>query len=830
MTQSSTHFASLLHELTLEEKVALLSGRDFSTAAGVARLGIPPLRVADSVCGIRPSGLDANITTASFPNTACYGSTWDSELLGRLGEELARQARLKSAQVVLGPTINIHRDPRAGRNFECFSEDPLISGVLASAIVNGIQRGGVGACPKHFVANDAETLRHFYDVKEKVNGRPLREIYLAAWQHLLRNSDPEGVMTAYNKVDGTFCSEHAELYQEVLRGDWGYKGITMSDWFAVHDTVAPIKAGLDLEMPFPVFRGGRLIAKVKAGEVSEAEIDARALKMLELRDHTRACHSEEPERSVITKETGDLAREIARSGMVLLKNKESTLPIANSATLALIGEFAKSPVCTGGGSASCIPQYRHSPLDVLSKEFKSVEYAQGVRTRRIVPTVRKDRIRAKNGSPGVDIAFYNNDNLEEVVFSESSEEGRVWMLGKFKPGLKIPGSHVRLSTTLIPSTTGLHTLAVRCTGSFTLTVDGKEVSSGPAIPISTEQFIFNHILLEVRTVVQMQAQTEYKVELIMQGPEKLSIGEPTPYAAALCFEEAYSEDDAIEEAVSIARNSDVSIIYAGRNEEYESEGFDLQTIELPANQTRLIRAVAAASRKTVLVLHAGNPIDVSEVIDEVDAVLLAHFPGQEGALAAADLLTGRFCPSGKLATTWFKTLSDAPSAAHFPPKRQEDGSVTVEYAEGVGVGYRAAGCKDAVRWPFGYGLTYTSFVYRGLEVSIDGLAQDSKLTCSVLVRNSGNVEARDVVQIYITPISSTDVWRPTRELKGFTKTKALASGEEVIVAVEIQLDMACSFWDEVGRAWKVEPGTYGVIVGDQRTSFEVAEERVWNHL
>lgn len=196
MSHSCNYFASLLSSLTLEEKVSLLSGRDFSTAAGVSRLGIPPIRVADSICGIRPSGIEASLTTASFPNTTCFASTWDSELLGRLGEELARQARLKSAQVVLGPTINIHRDPRAGRNFECFSEDPLISGILSSAIVNGIQRGGVGACPKHFVANDAETLRHFYDVKENLDGRPLREIYLAAWQYMLRNCDPEGVMSA----------------------------------------------------------------------------------------------------------------------------------------------------------------------------------------------------------------------------------------------------------------------------------------------------------------------------------------------------------------------------------------------------------------------------------------------------------------------------------------------------------------------------------------------------------------------------------------------------------------------------------------------------------
>ncbi|KAJ4304478.1 hypothetical protein N0V90_000004 [Kalmusia sp. IMI 367209] len=825
-----TSYTSLLPSLTLEEKISLLSGCDFSTTPGVPRLSIPHIRVADSINGIRPSGIESRLATAAFPSTTCYASTWDTSLLFRLGQELAHQARLKSAQVVLSPTINIHRDPRAGRNFECFSEDPLISGNLAAAIVRGIQSKGVGACPKHFVANDAETSRQFYDVQENVDGRTLREVYLAAWQYLLRGCEPEGIMSAYNKVAGTFCSEHADLYQNVLRKDWGFKGIVMSDWFAVHDTVAPVKAGLDLEMPFPVFRGGRLAAKVKEGEVSEAEIDASVLRMLELRDRTRACHSDGPERSDIREETGEIAHEIARDGMVLLKNEGGALPIQKSATVALIGEFAKEPVITGGGSASCIPQYRRSPLEILREKFQKVEFAQGVRTRRIIPAVPKEKARASNGQPGVDIVIYNDDHPDEEVFSEVSENSAIWMLGRFKPGVKVPGSHIRLTTTLTPTTTGSHTLAVRCTGSFTLTINDEEVLSGPAVPIPTEQFIFNHILLEVRVEIPMEANAQYIIKLIMQGPSKLSIGEPTPYAATLAFEEAYSEDNVIEEAVSVARSSDISVIYAGRNAQYESEGFDLDTIELPANQTRLVRAVAAASRKTVLVLHAGNPIDVSHVIGKVDAVLLAHFPGQEGARAAADLLTGSASPSGKLATTWFKTLEDAPTFQHFPPKRQEDGKVTVEYKEGVGVGYRAGGLEGRVRWPFGHGLSYTSFSYRGLEVKVDDTAREPKLRCAVLVKNDGKVEGKEVVQVYVTPTSGSDVWRPERELKGFTKTKVLAPGEEVHVEVEMQLDLCTSYWDETERSWKILPGRYGVVVGSEKSSFEVAEGRKWNHL
>ncbi|EUC40256.1 glycoside hydrolase family 3 protein [Bipolaris oryzae ATCC 44560] len=505
MSQYSSHFASLLSELTLEEKVTLISGRDFSAVAGVARLGIPPLRVAESTCGTGPGGQEA-----------------------------------------------------------------------------------------HFVGNDAETLRHYYDVKEKVNGRPLREIYLAAWYG------------------------HAKLYQDVLRGDCNFKGIVISDWFAVHDAVAPIKAGLDLEMPLPVFRGVQLVGKVKAGEVFEAETNAQALKMLELRDRTRACHSEELERSVISEATGDLARSIACSSMVLLENENCTLPVATSSTVALVGEFAKDP---------------------------------GVRTRCIIPMVSKEQTWAKSGTPGVDIAYHNNDSPEK-----------------------------------------------------TLMMDGKEIAPGPAILITMEQFIFNHILLEVWTQISTQTQTAYRIEFIMQGPEKLSIGEPTPYAAAFCFE---------------------------------------------------------------------------EVIDHADAVLLAHFPGQEDACAAADLLTGCVSPSGKFATTWFKTL-----------------------------------------FPFGYGLTYRSFVYRGFEVSIDDSTHDPEPEFSVSTKDIGKRVAKDVVQVYITPPSNRIPWRPEMELKGFARTRLLAPGEEVTTIISIRLDMAFSYWDEVETGWGIEPGT----------SFEISKGKIWNHL
>ncbi|KAG7139927.1 Beta-glucosidase like protein [Verticillium longisporum] len=810
-------FKELLEKLTLQEKATLLSGRDFSTAAGVERLGIPPVRVADSVSGIRPAGIEADLTTASFPNTACNGSTWDAELLGLLGGELAHQARMKSAQVVLGPTINIHRDPRGGRNFECMSEDPLLSGHLAGAVVNGIQAMGVGACPKHFVCNDSERLRHFYDVKHSADSRTLREVYLAAWQHLLRTSDPVGIMTAYNKVDGAFCSENKPLMEGVLRAQWGYKGITMSDWFAVHNTAAPIQAGLDLEMPFPIFRGARLVKAVESGEVTIGEVDARVLKMLELRDRTKACHGISSEKSIINEKTNRLAWELAASGIVLLKNEQEALPLdltqSSADTVAVIGEFARDPVITGDGSASCTPQYRSSPINLWKEAVDNagrVRYSPGVRTRRIIPVADTDKL---------------------PLLEEHQDKPVVWMLGQFKPGLKVPGSRLTITTKLTPSTSGDHTLAIRCTGAFTLTVNSETVLTGSDKGIPTEQSIFNHILLETGTQLSMEAGVSYDIRLEMAGPPELVTGEPTPYAASLCFEEAYDEQQAIADAVALARTSDVSVIYAGRNEQYESEGFDLDDIRMPANQAALIKAVAAASKTTVLVLHCGNPIDVSAFVDDVDAVVLAHFPGQEGARAVVDVLAGTVCPSGRLATTWFKTLEDAPSFGNFPAQKLEDGSVQIEYAEGVEVGYRSsqAAAGDRVRWPFGFGLSYTSFQYEGLGATAEEDAETPVLRCSVTVKNTGQVAAKEVVQLYVSPAKETAVSRPEKELKAFDKI-TLQPGESRTVELTVDLKVACSYWDENEVAWRMEPGTYGVVVGGHAVPFSVSKGSSWNHL
>ncbi|KAJ4178801.1 hypothetical protein NW755_012916 [Fusarium falciforme] len=814
----------ILKSLTLEEKVRLLSGTpsDFVSISGIPEKKITPLKTADSISGIRPSEFDGALTTACFPNTACIASTWNTELLERMGRELTRQAKTKHAQLILGPTINMHRDPRAGRNFECFSEDPLLSGYMGAAIVNGIQSQGFGACAKHFVCNDSETQRRYYNVDESPYGRTLREIYLAAWSFLLKRSNPAGVMTAYNKVDGKFCCDSEAIVEDILRKEWGYKGIVMSDWFGTRSTVASMKAGVDVEMPVPVFRGEKLVKAVNNGEIRQDQIDASVSRLLDLRRRTRNAQSEGPEKSEIFVQTNEIARQLAQEGIILLKNTKETLPIqgSNDLRVAVVGEYAKNAVFTGGGSASCNPQYRQVPLDLLRETLPNpdcVSYAAGVRLRRIIPVAPPEIITTDQGQKGVEILYFNAGG-DKPFLTEILEEATINLMAQRKPGLELPGSHIEMSTNLVPKTTGTHTLALQHSGSFSVRVDGIEVFKGDAPDITTEQFLFNLRKLESRVELPMEAGKSYNIRISMQSRQPV-VGEPTPYGLTLAFEEQYSEEQAISQAVEIAKMSDITIIFAGRSEQYESEGFDLEEITLPVNQVAMIKALAAVS-KTAVLLHCGTPIDISSFVDDVDAIVNMHFPGQEGPQAMVDILTGKVNPSGRLTTTWFKTLQDWPSFGNFPARDNNDGNFVIKYAEGLAVGYRAPVSTARVQFPFGHGLSYTSFSYEGLRVSLDESSSPTVLKVSVRVTNTGSVPGKEVVQVYISPPDNVSDWRPSRELKEFTKVN-LSAGEAREVSIDLDIDTFSSHWSDSLRAWTLDKGEYTVEVGSQRATFVI---------
>lgn len=634
-------------------------------------------------------------------------------------------------------------------------------------------------------------------------------------------------------MDGEYCSGHKDLIERILRDSWGFKCVVMSDWFGTHSTVEAIKAGLDLEMPFPVHRGHKLIDTIKSGAVTEEELDARVLNVLELRNRTRESHAEGEGRSEIDEATNKTARDLAAGGIILLKNEDWVLPLEplSTTSIAMIGEFARDAVVTGGGSASCNPQYKIPPVQALQEALPSeckIHSSPGVRTRRIIPLAPFELLKTPDGQPGAEITYFNDDSADAPILVERREKPHVWMLGEFPKGLNVPGSRIELNTRLLCPSDGTHTLAVRCTGAFSLCVDGEEVLTGSEPDVTTEQFIFNHILLESRLQMAMCARRTYEIKIVMRSRDRLAIGEPTPYAASLCFEEHLDEEQAIQDAMEVARKADVSIVFAGRDGQYESEGYDLEEIAMPANQIALIKAVASVSKRTVIVMHCGNPIDVSGFVDDVDTILCAHFPGQEGSRALIDILLGKVNPSGRTATTWFKTLKDAPSFEHFPAYRDGQGNVLLHYREGIQVGYRHPG-KERVRWPFGYGLSYTTFGYAGLQVRIAGVGATATLECLVTLTNNGTRAGHEVVQAYVTPAHGSSVWRPEKELKAFTKV-FLEPGESRLITLKANLRVACSYWCETEKQWLMEEGIYGVVVGQLRSEFSVARKELWDGL
>ncbi|OBT63616.1 hypothetical protein VE03_07341 [Pseudogymnoascus sp. 23342-1-I1] len=823
---------TLLKQLTIEEKVQLLSGTDFVSTGAVARVDIPGLKLVDTVNGVKGSDLHNGTSTLCFPSTACLGATWNRELITRMGKKLAAQAKSKSAQVILGPSMNMHRDPRGGRNFEFFSEDPLLTGELAAALVNSIQSEGVGACPKHFVGNECETKRRIQDVTESLDGRTMREIYLAAFQVMLRNSDPMALMTAYNKVDGVYCSENIPLIQDILRGEWRYKGCVMSDWYGTNSQVAALEAGLDLEMPGPsVFRGASLVKNVQNGTVNEKLVDQRAASVLQLIERTAESHSTEPEKSLDDKSGNDLAKEIGTEGIVLLQNRKSVLPLQKTQKLAVIGSAATAPPISGGGSAAAPPQYLQRPIDsitALHSDPELVKCSRGVKVHATVPICAEKQMFAQNGEHGVDVSYFNN-GVEMPITEEFQKIPQVVMLGRIKPGLKAEGFHYEMSTTLIPITSGLHTIGIQATGSFVLKVNGKDVLSETVSGVTVEDFLFQPTRLEVRYQITMKAGVPYFLKLVVQPHKPAAMtGEPLVHAAKLCYIEEYSDCDSISEAVTVAENADTTIIFAGRNSEYESEGYDMPDITLPANQVKMIKAVAAASRRSVLILHCGNPIDVRDFIDDVDAIICGHFLGQEGGNALAEVLYGKVNPSGKLAVTWPKKLEDTPSYQYFPAADTTRGW-EISCGEGVGVGYRHN--WDSPQFAFGFGLSYTSFELSSLEVTRSrksAAVDDSEIIVEVVLSNTGPVSGAEVVQVYVEDVASS-IPRPSRELKAFDKIHLEPQTSET-VRICIKEKYAFSYWNEEARCWRAEAGEFRIHVGDLVAQVHLEQDFSWEGL
>ncbi len=745
-----------------------------------------------------------------IPCGSALGATWDPALIERVGEMLGDETLTKACRVLLAPTVNIHRSPLAGRNFECYSEDPLLSGTIAAAFVRGVQSRGVATTVKHFAGNDAEFERN--TINSVIDERTLREITLLPFELAVRDGGALGVMTAYNRLNGHYCTEHEELITTILRDEWGFGGFVLTDWFANGSTVGAARAGQDLEMPGPArFFGPALADAVRVGDVEEAIVDAKVRRLLTIFERLGALDDDPTafERSVDLPEHRALAREAAASAMVLLKNEGGLLPLDGSTrSIALIGPNASRVQMMGGGSAGLRPHHRTSPLDALRARLDGsgdgavdVRYERGCDIDRTTPPVGGSQLVAPDGEPGFLLeVFAGHDLAGPALLTTRREDGRLIFFGAPGPDVPDEAFSVRALGRFTPDDAGEHTFTLVQAGRARVLLDGEVLLDGtgdPAPPHGDELFGLGSIELTAgRELTPGRA-----VELVVEYSSRDAFG---IFGAKVGWRPPLVPDE-LERAVTVAAEADVAVVVVGTNDDWEREGVDRSTMDLPGRQDELVTRVRAANPRTVVVVNTGAPVTMNWA-DDVPAVLQAWFGGQEMSDALVDVLFGDAEPGGRLPTTLPVRVEHNPSFGNFPGEHGE-----VRYGEGLLVGYRWYDARHLpTRFPFGHGCSYTTCTLGEPTPSSATFTPGEILTVALPVANTGTRRGAEVVQCYVTP-SSPRVTRPPQELKAFQKVW-LEPGATATITFALD-DRAFAYWDPDQPGWRVDAGRYTLRIG-----------------
>jgi beta-glucosidase len=805
----------LISRMTLEEKVSMLAGADAWHTVPVERLGVPAMKVTDGPVGARGADASGGPPSACFPSGVALAATWAPDLVERVGQALAEETRAKGAHILLAPTVNMHRSPLAGRNFECYSEDPYLTSQMAVAYIKGLQSGGVGACIKHFVCNDSEFER--MSMSSAVGERALREIYLRPFEVAVREANPWAVMSSYNRINGTFASEHSYLLLDILKGEWGFEGIVISDWFGTYSPNVA-QGGLDLEMPGPArWMGEKTLEAVQRGEISQQVIDDKVRRLLRTMHRVNLFEQPElqPEQAIDDPRHRSLARQVAAEGIVLLKNSDSILPLdpTRLQSIAIIGPNAKQPSFIGGGSTRVNPHYVIAPLEGIHNRVGNsvqVGYALGCAIYRNLPGFDQSWLRDSFA-----VQYFSNQALDgDPVHRETLDAPELFWFGHAKPNVDLAGFSARLTGQFVVPEGGDYELNLLSSGRSRLFIDGElvidlwdDLSSRRGRDWSKR----SEVALEAGRPHQLQIEFASKpatVEPSLSEPDlpmyRLHLGAAPKVPA-----------DSIQQAVALAAKSDVAVVFAGLTDEWESEGFDRPDMGMPGDQAQLIEQVAAANPNTIVVLNAGSPLNL-DWLDQVAAVVQAWYLGQETGNAIADVLFGDVNPSGKLPTTFPKRLQDNPAYLNYPG---ENGQVL--YGEGLFIGYRYYDKKDiAPLFPFGYGLSYTTFAYRNLKLSKPEYAAGDTMDLSVDVENTGNRAGKEIVQVYLRDVQSR-LMRPEKELKAFAKV-ALEPGETKTVTFTLD-EEALSYYDPGTKRWTADAGEFHVLVGSSSSDIRLVK-------
>ncbi len=772
---------AVLATLTLEQKVSLLAGHDNWHTEALP--GVPAMRVSDGPAGVRGTSWTGP-ASASFPCGTALGATFDPALVQEVGAALGEEARSKGAHVLLAPTVNLHRTPVGGRNFECMSEDPVLTAQIAVGYIRGVQQHHVACCIKHFVGNDTEFERH--TISSEIDEVTLREAYLVPFETAVRpvaegGADVRSLMSSYNRINGVYASEHRELLRGVLRDEWGFDGAVISDWFGTHSAAESLEAGLDLEMPGPPReRGAKLLAAVRNGDTSEERVDEAVRNLLHLFAWSGVGEIDQHEHTLDSDTTRDVIRRAAVAGTVLLKN-DGILPLAADTAVALLGPNAERGQVQGGGSARVRTVRPSMPLAALQGRGVAVVHEPGCRIEKRLQTMRGEFRVRYTGTDGATA----DDTTDRLNF--------IWMDDP-APGIDVAAFGVSISGSFTPSVTGDWQVSLTVVGSAVLRVDG-EIMVDLTIPQTGGAF-FGLGNNEIRVPLACEAgvRREVSVEIMVEERSQLR--------GLIVGAEPPASDDAMDRAVAAAAGAEVAVVVVGTNADWETEGEDRDDMHLPGAQDELVRRIAAVNPRTVVVVNAGSPVSMPW-LGEVAAVMQVWFPGEAFGEALADMLLGVAEPGGRLPLTIPRQLSDTPAFPYHPGR---DGKAV--YGEGLLFGHRwydAHAIEPA--FAFGFGLGYTT--WRMGEADVTGRIDDG-VVVSVPVHNTGARDGATVVQCYVEPVVR-DEGRPVRTLQGFARVHA-AAGQHAVATVRLD-SRAFSRWDPAAHAWVVAPGEYRVLLG-----------------
>ena len=767
-----------LADLSLEEKAALTAGRDVWTVPGIPHLGVPPLKMTDGPNGARGGQFVSGVRSMAVPCGSALAATFDPDLVHRIGKLLGREARQKRCRVLLAPTINLVRSPLYGRSFECYGEDPWLSGRLAAAFVSGAQSEGVATTAKHLVGNEAEYQR--YTIDSVIDERTLREVYLTPFEWAIRHGGSLGIMTAYNRLNGTYCTEDGELLNGILREQWGFEGFIVSDWFGAGDTVDSLDAGLDVQMPGPDRFFGAPVAKAVAnGDADQAQLDAIIDRRVHLHTVLDAWDddTDEPELGIEHDEDRALAHEAAAAAMTLLAN-DGLLPLDPAAgTVALIGPNASKSHIMGGGSAQLASHRRPSLASVLEERLGDrLQVERGCVIDKDAPMVRPDG--------GFEIDFFASPDWSgDVVGSTTRRDGRAIWSGEPLEVIGTSAFTARMTGRLTITETGRHTFTLVQTDPSRVLIDGKVVLDGVTNPPERGSALFG--MGSVELSVDLDREAGDTVEIVVE----LSGGEGTGIRGALVGHREPVPADLVDRAAAAAAAADVAIVVVGTSSEWETEGVDRESIDLPGDQDALVEAVCAANERTVVVVNTGAPVTMPWA-DQPAAVLAAWLGGQEMSPALADVLFGALEPGGRLAVTFPERIEHTPSYGNFPGE-----SNRTPYAEGLLIGYRWYETrKFPVRYPFGHGGSYTTFDWSEPRLTSTGAAS---ATLEVDVTNTGDRAGSDVVQVYALPPADSALFRPELALVGSAKVH-LDAGATETARIELR-PRSFAYWNPANR-------------------------------